>query len=95
VKKATTEKKEKHEKKREKAKSPTDGGRDAMNILFFGRRFTYFRNFDTVLRELASRGHLIHLAVDTRDRGGPAARRGTHRRVSEQHHVGLLRRPHR
>jgi hypothetical protein len=35
-----------------------------MNILFFGRRFTYFRNFDTVLRELASRGHLIHLAVE-------------------------------
>ena len=35
-----------------------------MRILFFGRRFTYFRNFDTVLRELASRGHVIHLAVD-------------------------------
>ena len=25
-----------------------------MKILFFGRRFTYFRNFDSVLRELAS-----------------------------------------
>jgi hypothetical protein len=35
-----------------------------MRILFFGRRLTYFRNFDTVLRELASRGHVIHLAVD-------------------------------
>jgi hypothetical protein len=35
-----------------------------MRILFFGRRFTYFRNFDTVLRELASRGHVIHLAVE-------------------------------
>jgi hypothetical protein len=35
-----------------------------MKILFFGRRFTYFRNFDTVLRELAARGHVIHLAVD-------------------------------
>jgi hypothetical protein len=35
-----------------------------MKILFFGRRFTYFRNFDSVLRELASRGHTIHLAVD-------------------------------
>ena len=35
-----------------------------MKILFFGRRFTYFRNFDTVLRELASRGHVIHLAVE-------------------------------
>ena len=35
-----------------------------MRILFFGRRFTYFRNFDSVLRELASRGHTIHLAVE-------------------------------
>ena len=35
-----------------------------MKILFFGRRFTYFRNFDTVLRELISRGHVIHLAVE-------------------------------
>jgi len=35
-----------------------------MRILFFGRRFTYFRNFDTVLRELAARGHVIHLAVE-------------------------------
>jgi len=35
-----------------------------MKILFFGRRFTYFRNFDSVLRELARRGHVIHLAVE-------------------------------
>jgi hypothetical protein len=35
-----------------------------MKILFFGRRFTYFRNFDSVLRELAARGHEIHLAVE-------------------------------
>jgi len=35
-----------------------------MKILFFGRRFTYFRNFDSVLRELASRGHVVHLAVE-------------------------------
>jgi hypothetical protein len=35
-----------------------------MKILFFGRRFTYFRNFDSVLRELAARGHAIHLAVE-------------------------------
>jgi hypothetical protein len=35
-----------------------------MRILFFGRRFTYFRNFDSVLRELAGRGHVIHLAVE-------------------------------
>jgi hypothetical protein len=35
-----------------------------MKILFFGRRFTYFRNFDSVLRDLAARGHVIHLAVE-------------------------------
>ena len=35
-----------------------------MKILFFGRRFAYFRNFDSVLRELAGRGHVIHLAVE-------------------------------
>jgi hypothetical protein len=35
-----------------------------MRILFFGRRFTYFRNFDSVLRDLALRGHVIHLAVE-------------------------------
>ena len=43
-----------------------------MKILFFGRRFTYFRNFDSVLRELASRGHVIHLAVEREtDEGRP------------------------
>jgi hypothetical protein len=43
-----------------------------MKILFFGRRFTYFRNFDSVLRELASRGHLVHLAVEREtDEGRP------------------------
>ncbi|HKH71051.1 MAG TPA: hypothetical protein VKA59_06850 [Vicinamibacterales bacterium] len=41
-----------------------------MRILFFGRRFTYFRNFDTVLRELASRGHVIHLAVERETEDG-------------------------
>jgi hypothetical protein len=35
-----------------------------MKILFFGRRFNYFRNFDSVLRDLASRGHAIHLVVE-------------------------------
>ncbi len=43
-----------------------------MKILFFGRRFTYFRNFDSVLRELASRGHVVHLAVEREtDEGRP------------------------
>ena len=35
-----------------------------MNILFLGRHYTYFRNFESVLRELAGRGHTIHAAVE-------------------------------
>ena len=35
-----------------------------MKILFLGRHYTYFRNFESVLRGLASRGHAIHLAVE-------------------------------
>jgi hypothetical protein len=35
-----------------------------VRILFFGRHFTYFRNFESVVRGLAERGHQIHLAAD-------------------------------
>jgi hypothetical protein len=35
-----------------------------VKILFFGRHFTYFRNFESVLRGLAEHGHHIHLAAD-------------------------------
>ena len=35
-----------------------------MRILFLGRHYTYFRNFESVLRGLAERGHTIHLAVE-------------------------------
>jgi hypothetical protein len=35
-----------------------------MRILFLGRHYTYFRNFESVLRELAERGHVIHAAVE-------------------------------
>jgi len=49
-----------------------------MRILFLGRRFTYFRNFDSVLRELAARGHTIHLAVEREtDEGRPLVDRLT------------------
>ena len=41
-----------------------------MKILFLGRRYLYFRNFDSVLRELAARGHAIHLAVEKEDEDG-------------------------
>jgi hypothetical protein len=35
-----------------------------VRILFLGRHYTYFRNFESVLRSLAERGHAIHLAVE-------------------------------
>jgi hypothetical protein len=35
-----------------------------MKLLFIARHFTYFRNYDGALRELAARGHRIHLAVE-------------------------------
>ena len=35
-----------------------------MKILFLGRHYTYFRNFESVLRGLAEGGHTIHLAVE-------------------------------
>jgi hypothetical protein len=35
-----------------------------VKILFLGYRYPYFKNFDSVLRELARRGHDIHLAVE-------------------------------
>lgn len=38
-----------------------------MTILFLARHFTYFRNFDAAIRQLAARGHRVHLAVDRDD----------------------------
>lgn len=44
-----------------------------MKILFVARHFTYYRNFESVLRLLASRGHAIHLAVERDDTLGATA----------------------
>jgi hypothetical protein len=41
-----------------------------VKVLFLGRHYTYFRNFDSVLRELAARGHRIHLASERGDPEG-------------------------
>ncbi len=35
-----------------------------MRVLFVARHHTYFRNFDSVIRELAMRGHQVHLAAE-------------------------------
>ena len=43
-----------------------------MKILFLGRRYAYFRNFDSVIRELAARGHEVHLAVERDEAAGGA-----------------------
>jgi len=44
-----------------------------VRILFIARHFTYFRNYDSAIRELAARGHRIHLAVERRDKIGGIA----------------------
>ena len=38
-----------------------------MKLLFIARHAGYFRNYDSVLRELARRGHHVHLAIEKHD----------------------------
>ncbi len=44
--------------------------RDRVRVLFIARHFTYFRNFDSVVAELARRGHDVHLAADREEEQG-------------------------
>lgn len=44
-----------------------------MNILFVARHCGYFRNYDSVVRELASRGHHVHLAIEKHESLGAEA----------------------
>jgi hypothetical protein len=44
----------------------------SMKILFLARRYSYYRNFDSVIRSLAARGHVLHLAVDRETGAGPS-----------------------
>jgi hypothetical protein len=41
-----------------------------MKILFLARRYSYYRNYDSVIRSLADRGHVLHLAVDRENAEG-------------------------
>ncbi len=41
-----------------------------MKVLFFARHYTYLRNFESVLVELAGRGHDVHVAVEQEDAFG-------------------------
>ncbi|MGE3404887.1 MAG: hypothetical protein AB7K63_20040 [Vicinamibacterales bacterium] len=38
-----------------------------MRLLFFARHFSYFRNFDAAIAELAGRGHEVFLAADVEE----------------------------
>jgi hypothetical protein len=44
-----------------------------MRVLFFARHATYFRNFESVVRNLADRGHAVHLVVERTDAAGGSA----------------------
>jgi hypothetical protein len=41
-----------------------------MKILFIARHFTYYRNFESVIVEYASRGHQVHLTADVEETFG-------------------------
>jgi hypothetical protein len=44
-----------------------------VRILFLGRHYTYFRNFESVIATLAERGHAVHAAVEHGDSLGGRA----------------------
>ncbi len=44
-----------------------------MKVLFVARHHTYFRNFESVIRTLASRGHTVHLAAERDETLGGSA----------------------
>jgi hypothetical protein len=41
-----------------------------MKVLFLARHFSYLRNFDSAIRELARRGHVLHLSADREESMG-------------------------
>jgi len=41
-----------------------------MKLLFFGRHWSYFRNFESAIEELAVRGHQVHLVTDVEETMG-------------------------
>jgi len=41
-----------------------------VKLLFIARHFTYFRNYESVIDLLASRGHRIHLAAEREEELG-------------------------
>ena len=43
-----------------------------MKILFLARHFSYLRNFESAIEELARRGHAVHLSADREESMGGA-----------------------
>jgi hypothetical protein len=41
-----------------------------MKLLFFGRHWSYFRNLESSIEELAARGHHVHMAIDVEEAMG-------------------------
>ena len=72
-----------------------------MKILFLARHFSYLRNFESAIAELAERGHTLHLSADREESMGGAAmverlaarypRR--HRRLDSGPRIGRVARP--
>ncbi len=44
-----------------------------MKILFLARHFSYLRNFESAIGELAERGHQLHLSADKEESMGGTA----------------------
>ena len=56
-----------------------------MKVLFVARHFTYFRNFESVIRRLAAKGHTVHLAAEKEE--GFGGRDMVERLAAEQPNV--------
>ena len=41
-----------------------------MKLLFFARHWTYLRNFESAIEELARRGHRVHMVADVEESMG-------------------------
>jgi hypothetical protein len=53
-----------------------------VRVVFLARHFTYFRNFESVVRQLAAKGHDVHLAADKEE--GFGGREMVERLAAEQ-----------
>ncbi len=64
-----------------------------MTFLFFARHYTYLRNFESVLRMLAERGHRVHVAVERKESLG--GREMLERLIAQYPDITAGQAPHR